>query len=46
VGHYKYELTIDKILEAGVTAFPTREITYRGIGRYTVCNTAPNMDIA
>lgn len=35
MSYYKYELTIDKILEAGVFAFPTREITYRGIRRYT-----------
>ena len=35
MSYYKYELTIDKILEAGVSAFPTKEITYRGIRRYT-----------
>ncbi len=33
--YYEYELTIDKILDSGSRSFPTREIVYRDIRRYT-----------
>lgn len=33
--YYEYELTIDKILDSGSRSFPTREIVYRDIRRYS-----------
>jgi len=34
-GYYRYELTVNKILESGAQSFPTREIVYRDVRRYT-----------
>ncbi|ARM75527.1 long-chain-fatty-acid--CoA ligase [Acidianus manzaensis] len=33
--YFEYQLTVDNILETGVTTFPNREIVYRDIRRYT-----------
>ncbi len=33
--YYEYQLTIDKILDTGITHTPNREIVYRDIRRYT-----------
>jgi fatty-acyl-CoA synthase len=34
-GYYNYELTVDKILDSGTQSFPTREIVYRDLRRYS-----------
>ncbi|MCY0860092.1 MAG: long-chain fatty acid--CoA ligase [Sulfolobaceae archaeon] len=33
--YYEYQLTVDKILDSGSRTFPTQEIVYRDIRRYT-----------
>lgn len=34
-GYFKFELTVDKLLESGSTTFSSREIVYRDLRRYT-----------
>ncbi|MEM0271478.1 MAG: long-chain-fatty-acid--CoA ligase [Thermoprotei archaeon] len=34
-GYYRYQLTVDKILDSGEQSYPTREIVYRDLRRYT-----------
>ncbi|HLI46530.1 MAG TPA: long-chain-fatty-acid--CoA ligase [Geobacterales bacterium] len=35
MAYYRYELTIDKLLESGARTFPNREIVYRDLRRYS-----------
>jgi fatty-acyl-CoA synthase len=44
-GYYNYQLTIDKILEAGETVFPNREIVYSDKRRYTFKSFAESVKI-